>query len=336
MDKRKLDISNYEEWFIDYLDGTLDEAQVAALDAFLIAHPELSEELEGMETITLESSDQSYPDHSGLLIPSENELAIMSAVEEGDHVYLDARPEYKTLADDLKQCRLEVDESIIFSNKETLKKKGGVLIPLWIQRTAIAAALTGLVLSTFFIGEEENYMPRQTSSIDLQVDPTEILSVDENDILAFALEYGLTLQEESEKSTPSDTPRYKSIPAPFVQIAQDIPLEDVEDDIEVDPAVTEEEFITQDVQEEIEDSVEQISMEDSQTAKGLMADANEPAVNVNSGTTEYTSALDLLKRATAGSDLLALNDAKPDAAYVQTSLKVGGFELSVKRKRRRR
>ena len=72
----------------------------------------------------------------------------------------------------------------------------------------------------------------------------------------------------------------------------------------------------------------------------ITADVNVPEEGERStegeSEQEYTSALDLLKRATAGSDLLAFNDIDKKDPYVQTSLKVGGFELSVKRKRRKR
>ena len=44
---------NYEVYFIDYLDDKLDELTVAKLRLFLELHPELKEELAGMEEIRL-------------------------------------------------------------------------------------------------------------------------------------------------------------------------------------------------------------------------------------------------------------------------------------------
>ena len=80
---RTLDISNYEEWFIDHLDGTLSAEEDSQLSAFLLSHPDLAAELEAMDEVQLEAKDIAFPDKSALLIPSEEELKLMMIAEEG-------------------------------------------------------------------------------------------------------------------------------------------------------------------------------------------------------------------------------------------------------------
>ena len=39
---------NYEVYFIDYMDGNLSERERAEVEAFLLVHPDLQEQLDGM------------------------------------------------------------------------------------------------------------------------------------------------------------------------------------------------------------------------------------------------------------------------------------------------
>lgn len=41
-----ININNYEEWMIDYIEGNLSAAQEKELNEFLVFHPELKAELE--------------------------------------------------------------------------------------------------------------------------------------------------------------------------------------------------------------------------------------------------------------------------------------------------
>lgn len=53
----KPDLSNYEIWFIDWIDGKLDDQQVSELRSFLDEHPDLSEELQSLAGVTLKPDD---------------------------------------------------------------------------------------------------------------------------------------------------------------------------------------------------------------------------------------------------------------------------------------
>ena len=45
---------NYEIYFIDYMDGNLSERERAEVEAFLLVHPDLQEQLDGMGEVRLE------------------------------------------------------------------------------------------------------------------------------------------------------------------------------------------------------------------------------------------------------------------------------------------
>nr|HPR29682.1 hypothetical protein [Chitinophagales bacterium] len=49
----KLNLDNYESWLVDRMEGLLDPAQEAELDAFLELHPELQEDAALMEMTRL-------------------------------------------------------------------------------------------------------------------------------------------------------------------------------------------------------------------------------------------------------------------------------------------
>ncbi|MBX2845023.1 MAG: hypothetical protein KTR13_02330 [Saprospiraceae bacterium] len=55
-----INTSNYEEFAMDYVDGTLNETDKAAMDAFLINHPEIQAELDGLDKIVLNPEDIRY------------------------------------------------------------------------------------------------------------------------------------------------------------------------------------------------------------------------------------------------------------------------------------
>jgi hypothetical protein len=56
----KPDRSNYEIWFIDFLDGNLSESDVELLTAFLKENPDLQEELSNLGNMKLEPADQDF------------------------------------------------------------------------------------------------------------------------------------------------------------------------------------------------------------------------------------------------------------------------------------
>lgn len=87
----KININNYEEWMIDYIEGNLSDAQVKEMQEFLTFHPELKAEL-----------------------------------------------------DLFNETKLQPDTTVVFENKESLKKAvGGRVVTMysWVKYAASVAAV---------------------------------------------------------------------------------------------------------------------------------------------------------------------------------------------------
>jgi hypothetical protein len=63
----KPDRSNYEIWFIDWLDGNLDFQQIEELNIFLDKNPDLREEFKELTPVVIEHSDRQYKNKESLL-----------------------------------------------------------------------------------------------------------------------------------------------------------------------------------------------------------------------------------------------------------------------------
>lgn len=63
----KPDRSNYEIWFIDWLDGNLDSNQIEELNIFLDKNPDLREEFRELSPVVIEHSDSQYKNKKSLM-----------------------------------------------------------------------------------------------------------------------------------------------------------------------------------------------------------------------------------------------------------------------------
>jgi hypothetical protein len=158
--------NNYEVFFLDHIEGRLDATQTAALMLFLEAHPELKEELEGLEMVSLEPDNQiSFKAKDSLKKPllvvvgkinEHNYEEFFVAGAEGDlndsdmlalNSFLEKNPGLVKDYETIRQCRLQPDKKVVFANKALLKKS--IFVPFLTQRiyygVAIAASLTLLI-----------------------------------------------------------------------------------------------------------------------------------------------------------------------------------------------
>lgn len=156
---------NYEAWFLDYIEGKLDEAEVAGLKAFLANNPDLENELFSYEEIVLqpqihklENKNELKKSFSEVInINTENFDEFCIARLEGDlnpseirvfDKFIDENPsklnDYKLYLKTL----LEVDKSISFPYKSKLKHynvNSNKRSLLWLA--SAAASITIIVLS---------------------------------------------------------------------------------------------------------------------------------------------------------------------------------------------
>src|ERR1035437_1501241 len=150
----KITRSNYEEWFIDFLDGNLESSRMGEFQAFLKENPDLVTELEMADSPILEANKE-------IRFDSKRELkkAIESheidfeeqalAYHEGDlslselikfEATLSENTDKAEKAKQFGKLKLIADKSIVYPAKKQLKKSV-VILPLWMKVASVAALL---------------------------------------------------------------------------------------------------------------------------------------------------------------------------------------------------
>ena len=149
----KITRENYEPYFLDYLEGNLDDQLVNDFIEFLQKNPDLKSELEMFESITIpdftaeyKGKEQLYrrtPDHT----PTFENRAV--AWMEGDldenekrefEAYIESRPAKKKELEQFEATRLVPDLSVIYTKKERLYRQP-VIRPILFWTIRVAAVL---------------------------------------------------------------------------------------------------------------------------------------------------------------------------------------------------
>lgn len=172
----KISRNNYEIFFLDYLEGNLDPLKTEELFSFLLLHPDLKNELDNFEIITLDKYDKKFENKEILKkfnfsdeVDDFNfEQFCIAFIEEdlnaqqknGFINYLISHPEKERILDQYKRTRLNSDSSIVYFGKDKLKKgsRGGLIV---LKRLAFAASLLLVAGLSFFLitGEESEKSP---------------------------------------------------------------------------------------------------------------------------------------------------------------------------------
>lgn len=152
---------NYEIFIIDYLDGNLKPLEVAELMLFLERNPDLKEELNIIKKDSyLTSFKTNFPNKNTLkviegVISKSNvqEYLIRELEQDLNHkehekleAFIKANPKYDRHRVSLLSTKLSADTSITYPDKESLKRKQGKVIPLYIKISSVAAALLFLLM----------------------------------------------------------------------------------------------------------------------------------------------------------------------------------------------
>jgi hypothetical protein len=330
---RTLNISNYEEWMMDLMDGVLNIEETERLEFFLAQHPELSVDLDLMqEAVLVPDESVSLPKKASLKRDELEDEAIIAFIEEGGdiHVLNDAD---RNLASIYARTILEADERIFFPHKALLKQSEGRIIPLWFKAASIAATL---LLAFFLLPSDENPVYEAREGGPIAWDTFEFDSPSDVETLPLAETNLKTEPSESDElrkrtnQIEGSEPLLVDIididselpdnPPSDESVLTDEPLTDLPEQVQEEPS---NDFSPEDKDMELADN-NPVSERPEYTPVSKKLQAERP----------YTTALDLLKKATAGSDILAIQDVDPEGAYVQTSLKLGRFEVAVKRKKK--
>jgi hypothetical protein len=171
---------NYEQYFVDYLDGKLNEKQVGILMSFLEFNPDLKEEFADIEKMCLAPDETKFSGKAKLL-KSESDFLEETILKDFDMYCIssmerDIADEDEEILQDIvgddpdkehtyilyQSTRLLPDESIIYPGKARLKKR---FIPLpyrIILPAAAAVAALIILLQVFTTKGPEVYNATQT------------------------------------------------------------------------------------------------------------------------------------------------------------------------------
>jgi hypothetical protein len=150
----KIDLHNYEAWFLDYSEGNLSEIQIVELNQFLDSNPEFRVELEDFEEIILEQDSIRNESLKASLLREETTGLIraeylMIAQVEGE-ISKQEKAELavmvaadSSLSKDLamyQKTKLPIEQTIVFVEKAALIQKERKIIGWWTYASAVAAA----------------------------------------------------------------------------------------------------------------------------------------------------------------------------------------------------
>ncbi len=169
----KITRDNYEPFFMDFLDGNLEEDQINQFLDFLEQNPDLKSELQLVGKLKLpeekivfsgkqelyknDSEEQSLFDHEAV---AYLEGDLNSEERTAFEAYLAAHPEMQKEYNRFAKTRLAADSGITFPNKQRLYRKSGSV--LFLNRVARAAAVLVLLWGINSVFQTEN-VPKQQS-----------------------------------------------------------------------------------------------------------------------------------------------------------------------------
>jgi hypothetical protein len=155
--KNKIGINNYEAFLLDHMEGNLSTEDLVALQLFAAQHPELNIDLKDLELVELETEKISFNEKNNLRKVSDEQFVAYienQLNEEEKNAVETICADNKTLATDLKFFKATItsaDETIIFENKDFLKKQETKIIWLFSREVLAAAASLILLFGLWFI-----------------------------------------------------------------------------------------------------------------------------------------------------------------------------------------
>ncbi len=160
--KYNINILNYENFWKDYLDGKLNEEGEAFLFDFLENNPELFDMLDEDKTVKLEAPHLIFPRKKDILAENQTDNLLISKIEdviseENDKFIsekINSDEKIKRDFERYKNTKLKSDETIVFPDKNKLKKSR--TIPVYTYITAVAAVFLIVYVAGTFIFNQGN------------------------------------------------------------------------------------------------------------------------------------------------------------------------------------
>lgn len=162
----KIDRTNYEIWFIDWLDGKLDDQQIEQLKVFLEENPDLREEIEGLSSVSLNPPTKLF-NNKNLLKKTPEELSSsqfeyycvayfendLSADQKNELLEIILHDQEKKRTFDLISKSRLTPPAINYKNKKDLFKRTPLqkVVRLSVIGLSAAATISMLIIAWFMI-----------------------------------------------------------------------------------------------------------------------------------------------------------------------------------------
>jgi hypothetical protein len=189
-----ISIFNYEAFYLDFLEGNLNEEETALFLAFMEAHPELKLDDEALVSIEVETSNLdtqfknslkqvSFADtpitlsnvEQFLIAETEGQLSRVKLAEL--EAFVAANPSLRQTQKLYATAHLTADLSIVYADKAGLKRKKAIV--LWPYFSlALAASLTAILFYIYYSGNQ--LLVNGPTNVIVQTDSTEVLPKEES------------------------------------------------------------------------------------------------------------------------------------------------------------
>jgi hypothetical protein len=230
--KREMKITrnNYEVYFLDYLEGNLDENLVDEFLEFMQQNPDLKEELSMMDTAPILPDNAVFTNKEKLykekydVEETFNQAAIaliegdISASEKAEFdAYLLKHPEKQKEVQRFQQTKLQPDSSVVFAHKNRLYRRTfGKIIFMWSSR--VAAVLVLALAIYFYIDQSGKNIVNQNQVTVVETERTDNNADTETTPPPVESDKKQTAPDEINPKTKSKTPvnekKEEAVPKP--------------------------------------------------------------------------------------------------------------------------
>lgn len=160
--KEVINIANYEEFYLDYLEGNLSEELTIALEAFLAEHPELEVDQELLfleeEALSMDSFEKELLKKNYSPVSEKNLEVMLIARQEGNltakeeqelNDFLSRHPEHHRDAALYTHVKLVPEMELVLDKAPLYQKEIALFSATWMVRIASMAALLVLSIVVF-------------------------------------------------------------------------------------------------------------------------------------------------------------------------------------------
>lgn len=225
----RISIHNYEAYLLDLVEGRLTIEQQMELDTFMALHPDLSVDLEGLAEVSFDPQEAVFLNKDALkktesdLVSAERLIAyVEQQLSSEDKRRVEescaANPALAKELELYKHTIATADTSIVFEEKDSLKRRSKVILFNFRAASFAAAASVALLIMLYVLWPSKTADVLTNSYAQNDIRKATGRTSDTN--AANSAEPGVHGHHTPQGHVPEHTPLQNQFPAPEHQIAQ--------------------------------------------------------------------------------------------------------------------